>query len=228
LFLSDRRWRPVRNGAHPKGAMAMWWLTAVSLLALGILIYVTSALHVLSFSPLVTGRQAAERDNAVREALEKAETPASAGNSRAAPTIQLQAGAESDAARFDVPVPFDARMPNARTREGQSATPSRDRALLATSGEVADVLAFYRDELASHGWHEVRTWMSRPANGVPGPGGAVSAFCREADRPALLVGVVSREAGLSELRLLIDAEQPGPCASSSEQDPWNGRPPPVF
>jgi hypothetical protein len=176
----------------------------------------------------VTGRQAAERDAAVREALAQTATPASAGNSRAAPTIQLHAGVSSDAAHFDIPVPFDAHRPNVRTRGVESATPARDRALLATSGKVADVLAFYRDELAAHGWHEVRTWMSRPANGVPGPGGAVSAFCREADRPALLVGVVSREAGLSELRLLIDAEQPGPCASSSEQDPWNGRPPPVF
>ena len=206
----------------------MWWLPAVSLLALGVLLYLTSALHVLSFSPLVTGRQAAERDHAVQEALGKVEMPVSAGNSRAAPTIQLQAGADPDAARFDIPVPFDARMPNVRTREGESATPSRDRALLATSGEVADVLAFYRDELASRGWHEVRTWMSRPADGVPGPGGAVSAFCREIDMPALLVGVVSRGDGPSELRLLLDAEEPGPCASSSERDPRNGPPPPVF
>ena len=46
--------------------------------------------------------------------------------------------------------------------------------------------------------------------------------------PALLVGVVSREAGLSEFRLLIDTRQPGPCASSIDPDPWNGRSPPVF
>lgn len=203
----------------------MWWLPAVSLLALGVLLYVTSALHVLSFSPLVTGRQAAERDTAVRDALARQPAPSTAGNSRPAPTIQLRAGEHQDAAHFDIPVPPDARMPGTGTGGGGRATPSPDRALLATPGEVPDVLAFYRDELATHGWHEVRTWMSRPANGVPGPGGAVSAFCREIDMPALLVGVVSREAGLSELRLLIDADQPGPCASSSEQDPWTGRPP---
>jgi hypothetical protein len=218
----------VRNDAHQKGAVAMWWLPAVSLLALGVLLYVTSALHVLSFSPLVTGRQAAERDSAVREALAQTATPTSAGNSRAALTIPLQAGASPDAPHFDIPVPFDARMPDVRTRRDESVAPSRDRALLATSGEVPDVLAFYRDELATLGWHEVRAWMSRPANGVPGPGGAVSVFCQGVDMPALLVGVVSREAGLNELRLLIDYEQPGPCASSSEQDPWNGRPPPMF
>ena len=206
----------------------MWWLPAASLLALGVLLYVTSALHVLSFSPLVTGRQATERDIAVQDAIARLPAPSAAGNSRTAPTIQLRDGEHRDAIVFDIPVPPEARLPGASIRSGGRATPSPDRALLATPGEVPDVLAFYRDELATRGWHEVRTWMSRPANGVPGPGGAVSAFCREIDMPALLVGVVSREAGLSELRLLIDAEQPGPCASSSDQDPWDGRPPPMF
>ncbi len=206
----------------------MWWLPAVSLLAFGALLYVTSALHVLSFSPLVTGRQETARDDAVREALARHTAPSTAGNARAAPTIQLQAGEHPGAAQLDIPVPPDARMPGARTPGDERAAPSRDRALLATSGSVADVLAFYRVELAAHGWHEVRSWMSRPADGVLGPGGAVSAFCRGVDMPALLVGVVSHEAGLSELRLLVDAETPGPCASSTEPDPWNDRPPPVF
>ncbi len=206
----------------------MWWLPAVSLLALGMVLYVTNALHVLTFSPLVTGRQEAARDLAVQEALARQPAPSTAGDHRAAPTIQLRAGEDPDAAQFDIPVPLDARMPNPRTRRGERATPSPDRALLATAGEVPAVLAFYRAELATHGWHEVRTWMSRPANGVTGPGGAVSAFCRAIDMPALLVGVVSREDGLSEVRLLIDTDQPGPCASGTEQDPWNGSPPPVF
>jgi hypothetical protein len=206
----------------------LWWLPAVSMLALGALLYVTSALHVLSFSPLLTGRQEAALDDAVREALEQHSTVSTVGNRRPAPTIRLQVGQDAGAAQVDIPVPHDARIPNARTRGGERAAPSLDRAVLATSGEVADVLAFYRDELAMHGWHEVRTWMSRPANGVPGTGGAVSAFCREADMPALLVGVVSRDDGMSEIRLLIDAEPPGPCASSAEPDPWDSRPPPVF
>jgi hypothetical protein len=206
----------------------MWWLPAAGVLVVGLALYITSALHVLSFSPLVTGRQEAARDSAVRNALAQHPAPAPAGTDRAVPTIQLRAGEHPDAAQFNIPVPPDARMPGTRTRGNESATPSGDRALLATSREVSDVLAFYRDELATRGWHEVRTWMSRPANGVPGPGGAVSAFCREIDMPALLVGVVSREAGLTELRLLIDTEQPGPCASSSEPNPWNGHPPPVF
>ena len=206
----------------------MWWLPAVSLLLLGMLFYVTSALHVLSFSPLVAGRQEAARDTAVREALARQPVPPAAGNSRTAPTIQLRAGEHPAAAQFDIPVPPDARMPDTSTRRGGGATPSPDRALLATPGEVPDVLAFYRDELAAHGWHEVRAWMSRPVSGASGPGGAVSVFCREVDMPALLVGVVSREPGLSEVRLLIDTEQPGPCGSAAEQNPWNGRPPPVF
>jgi hypothetical protein len=218
----------VRNGARQKGAAVMWWLPAVSLLALAALLYGASALHVLSFSPLVAERQEAARDEAVREALEQYSAPATAGNRRPAPTIQLQAGPHPGAAELDIPVPPDARIANARARGGERAAPSPDRAVLATSGEIADVLEFYRVELATHGWHEVRAWMSRPANGVPGTGGAVSAFCREIDMPALLVGVVSRDDGLSELRLLIDTETPGPCASSAEPDPWDSRPPPVF
>jgi hypothetical protein len=112
--------------------------------------------------------------------------------------------------------------------EDGRVTPQRDRALFSTSGDVADVLAFYRDELADDGWHEVRAWMARPAHGAPGPGGAVSAFCQGVDLPALLVGVVSQETGPSELRLFLDAGEPGLCTSSPRPDPWNGSPPLVF
>ena len=206
----------------------MWWLPATSLLTVGVLLYVTSALHVLSFSPFVVSRHEADRDAAVREVLAQRTTPASASNDRAVSTIRLRAGEHPDAAQLDVPVPPGARMLNPRTGDSnQGAIPSRDRALLATSGEMSDVLAFYRDELVPRGWHEVRAWMSRPTIGVPGPGGALSVFCRDADMPALLVGVVSPEAGMSELRLLIDTDQPGPCASSAGPDPWGGRSPPM-
>jgi hypothetical protein len=192
------------------------------------LLYVTSALPVLSFSPLVAGRQEGARDDAVREALERHTAPSSAGNSRAAPTIQLQAGEHPGAVQLDIPVPPDARMAGARTREDTRATPMPDRAAFTTAGDVADVLAFYRAELAAHGWHEIRSWMSRPAHGAPGPGGAVSAFCRSIDTPALLVGVVSQETGRTELRLFLDADDPGLCSSSIGPDPWDSSPPPVF
>jgi hypothetical protein len=204
----------------------MWWLPAVSLLASGMLLYLTSALHVLSFSPLVAGRQEATRDDAVREALERHTASSSAGS--AAPTIQLQAGEHPGAEPLDIPVPPAARMSGARTREDARSTQWRDRAVFTTPGDVADVLAFYRVELATHGWHEIRSWMARPAHGMPGSGGAVSAFCRGVNMPALLVGVVSQETGPSELRLFLDGEEPGLCASTPGPDPWNGSPPPVF
>ena len=206
----------------------MLWLPAASLLALGMLLFVTSALHVFSFSPLVIARQEAARDDAVREALAQHSTAATAGNDRAAPRIQLRSSEHPGAARFDIPVPPDARTPGARMPGHEHATQWRDRAMFITSGDVAEVIAFYRLELESQGWHEVRAWMSRPAHGTPGTGGAVSAFCRDIDMPAFLVGVVSHEAGLSELRLIIDAEQPGPCASSTGPEPRNNFPPPMF
>lgn len=206
----------------------MWWLPAVSLLAVGMLIYMASALHVLSFSPLVAGRQETARDDAVREALARQMSSTSADTGRAALTVRLQAGEHPDTAQLDVPVPLDARMPGARSRDGERATQGRDRAVFATSGDVADVLAFYRAELATHGWHEVRAWMVRPAQGTPGPGSAVSAFCRSSDLPVLLVGVVSQESGPSEVRLFLDAEESGLCALSTGPDRCNGSPPPMF
>ena len=117
----------------------MWWLPAVSLLAVGTLFYVMSALHVLSFSPLIAGRQEAARDDAVREALERHTAPSSAGNPRVAPTIQLRAGEHPGAEPLDIPVPPDARLAGARSREDGRDTHIRDRALFATSGDVADV-----------------------------------------------------------------------------------------
>jgi hypothetical protein len=210
-----------------KGAVAMWWFPAASLLALGMLLYVTSALHSLSFSPLVIGRQEAARDAAVREALAQHGAQLMVGNDRAAPTIQLQAGEHPGAERLDIPIPPDARLIGARTGEDQRATQIRDRAVFATPGDVAEVLAFYRVELAADGWQEIRAWMARPAHGASGHGGAVSAFCRGVDTPTLLVGVVSEETGSSQLRLFLDAAS-GLCASSPGPDPWNGSPPLVF
>jgi hypothetical protein len=206
----------------------MWWLPAAGLLAVGMLIYVTSALHVLNISPVVVGAQEIARDDAVREALAQHTAPVSLGNSRVAPTIRLQVDGPQGAAPLDIPVPPDARLSEARTADDGRASQRRDRAVLITSGDVAEVLAFYRAELADRDWHEVRSWMSRPAHGAPGAGGAVSAFCRGTDTPALLVGVTSRESGPSEIRLLLDPEDPGLCTSSVGPDPWNGSPPPVL
>jgi hypothetical protein len=220
--------RPVRNDAHQKGVVSMWWLPAVSLLALGTLLYVASALSVLSFSPLVVGRQEAARDDAVRAALARHGEVSTAGNERAAPTIQLLSGGHPGAAPLDVPVPPDALMPDARTRDDERAAQLRDRAMMVTGGDLADVLAFYRDELPAQGWHEVQAWMSRPAQGAPGPGGAVSVFCRGVDTPALLIGVVSPQSGPSELRLIVDPADPGLCASSVEPTPRDGLPPQLF
>ena len=162
----------------------MWWFPAVSLLGLGLVIYVASAAHVLSFSPLVIGRHANEREAAVREALADQQGLPTAGNRRVAPSIQLRAGEKPDAVSVEVPVPHDARMLDAGHRNGVAVTPDHDRALFITIGDVATVLEFYRAELSLLGWHEVRTFMSRPVIGAPGPGGAVSAFCRDADTPA--------------------------------------------
>jgi hypothetical protein len=206
----------------------MWWFPTLSMLMLGLALFVASALQVLSFSPLATGRQEPDRDDAIGEAMAWQPAPAPRGNYRAAPTIQLRTGPQPDAAQFDVPVPPDARVPGPRMRGGEGVPPSSDRALLLTSGAMSEVLAFYRDELAIRDWYEVRSWMARPPNGVLGPEGAISAFCQGIDGPVLLVGVASGEAGLSELRLLLDAEQPGPCASSSSPGPWDGHPAPIF
>jgi hypothetical protein len=119
-------------------------------------------------------------------------------------------------------------MPGARTREEERAAQLRDRAVMVTSSDLADVLAFYRTELPAQGWHEVRAWMSRPAQDAPGPGGAVSVFCRGVDTPALLIGVVSQQSGPSELRLIVDPANSGPCASSVGPDPHDGLPPQLF
>ena len=188
----------------------MWWFPAVSLLGLGLVIYVASAAHVLSFSPLVIGRHASEREAAVREALADRPGRPTAGNRRVAPSILLRACEQPDSVSVEVPVPHDALLLDAGHRDGMAVAPAHDRALFTTIGDVATVLEFYRAQLSSLGWHEVRTFMSRPVIGAPGTGGAVSAFCRDADTPAILVGVVSRESGPSELRLLIDSTQSGP------------------
>lgn len=205
----------------------MWWLPAASMLALGLMIYVTSAAHVLNFSPLTVARNAADRaeQRAVGEA--RATTPSTDRN-QAVRTIQLRAGDQAGAATFEIPIPPDAHATGGLGRGGGSTGESRDRALLGTYGEIPDVLTFYRRELSSRGWHEVRSWLSRPTDGVAGPAGAVSVFCHGADLPSLMVGVVTTEDGVSELRLLVDSEQPGACASTPPTDPWSGPDAPVY
>jgi len=110
---------------------------------------------------------------------------------------------------------------------GDRSTLSPDRPLPATARDVPDLLAFYCDELATRGWHEVRTSMWRRVNGVPGPEGAVSAWSRGIHMPALLVGVVFREDGPGEFRLPMNSDWTSPCRSGAEQDAWNGPPPPM-
>lgn len=206
----------------------MWWLPAVSLLLVGFVAYVGSALHVLNFSPFVAQQQESARADAVRTALEEQKAMGVARVSRNAPTVQLQAAERPDAEPRDVPVPPSALAPNRRAGRGADMAQQPDRAVFATYEDLADVLKFYREALVSLGWHEVRTWMTRPTDGVAGPGMVVSAFCQGVDQPALLVAVVSTESGPNELRLLLDGDRQGPCSSSGTPDPWNGQAPPVF
>lgn len=202
----------------------MWWLPTTVLLLVGFGVYVASALHVLSFSPLRADRLGEGRADAVREvpALQASEQA-----ERVAATIRLSVGEPPAVVQHDVPLPFGIRASGTRPTD-EGAARSRDRAVFVTPGALADVLTFYRSELARRDWHEVRTWMSRPPDGAAGPGMVVSAFCRGLDQPSLLVAVVSPEPGASELRLLLDADADGPCASSGRSSPWYDRPPPVF
>ncbi len=203
----------------------MWWLSMTGLLAVSVLIYVGSAAHVVSFSPLVTQRAAADRDAAVEAARAEAQAASTAAKT-ASQSIRLRtSGGPAGAEQAFVPVPPDAQVlsPGARSEGGQPAR--EDRLLFRTRGSLADVMAFYRDTLPARGWHEVRSWMSRPTTGAAGIGSAISAFCWGVDRPALLIGVLTADDGSSEVRVLFDADREGPCAASGGQDSWTPQPP---
>lgn len=204
----------------------MWWLSMTGLLAVSVLVYVGSAAHVLTFSPLNTQRAAADRA-AAGEGERAQQRDASSASAGAAPSIRLRVtGGALGAQQIIVPILPDAQAPGTTGQPGGGQAAPEDRLYFRTPSGLTDVLSFYRQELAARGWHEVRTWMSRPATGASGIGGAISAFCWDVDRPTLLVGVLSFEDGSSEVRLIVDADQPGPCASTSPPgDQWTDLPP---
>jgi len=198
----------------------MWWLSMIGLLTVSVVIYVGSAAHVLSFGPLFAQRSAAERDAAAQAAVSR-EREAAVAVEGSARSVRLRVtGGSAGDLQVNVPVPPNASVADWGARQGVAGPLPEDRLLFRTPSNMATVLSFYRDSLAAHGWHEVRTWMSRPTDGVAGVGSAISAFCSSVDRPSLLVGVLSFEDGSSEVRVLFDPDQAGPCASSGGQDTW--------
>lgn len=205
----------------------MWWLSMIGLLTVSVVLYVGSAAHVLSFGPFFAKRSAAERDAAVQAAVAR-ERDASVTAAEPPRSVRLRVatGPPGDA-HASVPVPPDASLANWGARRGAAESFPEDRLLFRTPSSMAAVLSFYRDELAARGWHEVRTWMSRPTAGVAGIGSAISAFCSDMDRPSLLIGVLSFDDGSSEVRVLFDPDRAGPCASSGGKDSWTA-PAPLF
>ena len=185
----------------------MWWFTLGSMLTISFVVYIASAAQVYTFSPFVMQRAAAAADEDQR-ARQQAPEAASVQ------WLKLWPGEAVSLLPIEVPVP----TASALTAMPRAKQP--DRAELNVPTSLSDLLSFYRTELATGGWHEVRSWMARPVTSGSAPGNAFSIFCRAAEGPALLVAIAHDPAdGTSSLHLRVSAEQPTPCDAATMPTP---------
>ena len=187
----------------------MWWFPVVVVPVVGMVLFVTAALHVVSFGPV-----AAKRDADQAREYQAALTELRTGRGGAATAIQLPLAPTPRRAQDEIPIPPNARLV-ANTTHGDGESFSIRMALEAT-GDVAGVLAFYRDELPLRGWEEVfmRRWRSEGAEGAAMPTSELSAFCRGEDGPRFVIAAIPTSSTTSRALIRIDSATPGPCAAS--------------
>ena len=192
-------------GAAVKGRAPMWWFSAVTLLLVALVVYVASALQVLSFGPVADQRREAAAEE---RAAEPELSPLSQDAAIRAPR---------DAAD-QLPIPPGARVVEDSAHGERGAFSIR--LVLDAPGDAAVVLAFYREELPARGWEEVLMWRWRSEDTAV-PLGELSTFCRGADGPRFVVAAVPASLSRSRVHIKIDSATPGPCAVS----PPGGAPP---
>ena len=201
----------------------MWWLPAVVVPLVGLVLFVASALQVVSFGP-VAAQQAASQTREFRPALADLD-PEHGGE---ATVVRLPLASTPGRPQDEIPIPPNARL-IANSAHGDE-TAFHVRMALEADGQVADLLAFYRDELPLRGWEEVLMWRWRAADAAV-PTGELSAFCRDGDGPRLVVAAIPTSPGTSRALIRIDSATPGPCAEAppgSTPAPGRADPFPTF
>jgi hypothetical protein len=197
----------------------MWWLSLAAL-AVSLVIYVVSALHVFNFGPIAEKRRAAPTDLGLASpgpTAAMARASEMARRERDGVTIQLRPADSTSAESIDVPVPPGIEAPS--HGRGQS-----DRVTLTIPGDLRSVLDFYRDALEHRGWHEVWSRASLPTDTMEHPTTAFSAFCKNADGPAILVAIMSADDTASRLQIRV-VEARGEICGPNPVDPSEGSPP---
>lgn len=191
----------------------MWWFPIVVVPIVGLVAFVATALHVVSFGPVA--EQQAEGETRERHA---ALTEPRSGQGEQPTTARLPLAPDPGRPRDEIPIPPRSRL------VGNSAHGDDDafnvRMALEAEGAVADVLAFYRDELPVRGWEEVLMWRWRTP-GTAVPTGELSTFCQGADGPRLIVVAIPTSSAGSRVFIRIDSGMTGPCA---EAPPGGGQP----
>jgi hypothetical protein len=191
----------------------MWWFSAVTMLLVALVVYVASALQVLSFGPVADQRREVAAE-------ERAAEPESSllGREATGGTIRIPGAPAPRDAADQLPIPPGARVveESAHGERGDFSI----RLVLDAPGDAADVLAFYREELPARGWEEVLMWRWR-SEATAVPTGELSTFCRGAAGPRFVVAAAPSSPARSRVHIRIDSATPGPCAVS----PPGGAPP---
>ena len=191
----------------------MQFFAATSLLVFGLVVWVASALHVVSFGPLA---EAVADEAPPREWAEPAPTPRRDVLDEAG-TIEPWPYWPEGQMRPEIPVPTDAHLVRGTSRaEGDGY---QIQVELAVPVSAADALTFYREQLSARGWEEVAGLTWRPTDGHHGAASMLSAFCRDTDGPMFLVDVAPKTAGTSHVHVRVTSASPSLCASPSPPIP---------
>jgi len=173
--------------------------------AIGLVAFVAATLHVVSFGPVAA--QQAEGEMRERRA---AQMESRSGHGEAT-TVRLPLAPTPGRPQDEIPIPPHSRLVGNTVHGDDDAF--NVRMALEAEGEVADVLAFYRDELPVRGWEEVLMWRWRTP-GTAVPIGELSTFCQSADGPRLIVVAIPASSAGSRVFIRIDSGTTGPCAEA--------------
>lgn len=169
--------------------------------------------------PLATGAQAqptptvasAPDSASVQELAERLLAPPYPGPDGQLPTIQLLPGRLPDSLPLQVPIPDGGRLVGSVVRGGQPKGGGTEMVLDAPGG-AAETLRFYQQALGGQGWTQAPFGPGEPRGFQPTVASTGAAFCQGAQGPWLSLNVVSRPNAPSDVRLRLDAMNPGPCA----------------
>ncbi len=188
--------------------MRRWWLAGGG--GLGLLMVVTLLLGTAGGLGSIASAETADDAAQLHELAERLLTYPGGIPGGQAETVELLPGQAPGDSAIDIPAPDGSRLVGSAVHRDGDKTTRLDE-VLDVPGSTQDIITFYQSALKKRGWNTGSENMKGRSGFLPSTGSATQFFCPEKGDSWLTLTVSPRADAPNDVRLHLEATNPGPC-----------------